>query len=177
MGVSTGGVSGPNAAIELGDVDLPDAARHRRLQHVVEAVDIDRVRVLPVGLRQRRQDGSQVVDGFYVVVAYRCLYVGPVGDIEGDMRSTVADIVRQRRPMHGGDDMLIAVPLPQRRDQLGADLPRGSRDQYVLLHRSGGTPNGFIGGAIVSSTGGGYQHRYNGRTVRLRLGVPRRSPE
>ena len=30
----------------------------------------------------------------------------------------------------------------------------------------------IIGGAIVSSTGGGYQRRYSGRTVRLRLGVP-----
>ena len=27
------------------------------------------------------------------------------------------------RAVAGGDDALIAVPLPQRRDQLGADLP------------------------------------------------------
>ena len=96
LGVLTGGVSGPNAAIELGTLTCRTPPDYRRLQHVVQAVDVDRVRVLAVGLRERRQDGSQVVDDFDVVVPYCCRYVGLIGDIEGDVRSTVAYLVRQR---------------------------------------------------------------------------------
>ena len=131
LGVLSCGVSGTEGGDGAGDDDHLHAVGDGSLQDVVEAVEVDLVGGPAVALREGRQHGGHVEDRIHAVFSECVLDLVVPGyvDIIGRPRP---HLFRQWGGVSRRDDVLVAEPGPQRRDQLGPDLAAGARHEDSL---------------------------------------------